>query len=73
MYMRSGNIAGATFMRCKDCGNTISVNKICEKPIQAVTDMLKHMAAHKASPVFVAVERDIRHGGNGHPPSGRPC
>jgi len=63
MYMRSGNIAGATYMRCKDCGNTISVNKICEKPIQAVTDMFKHMAAHKASLVFAPVERDIRSSG----------
>jgi len=36
-------------MRCKDCGHAISVNKICERPIQAATDMLKHMAAHNAS------------------------
>jgi hypothetical protein len=30
----------------------ISVNKICERPIQSATDMLKHMAAHNASRVF---------------------
>jgi len=35
------------------------MNKICEKPIQAATDMLKHMAAHNASRAFAAVERII--------------
>jgi hypothetical protein len=39
-------------MTCKDCGHAISVNKICERPIQAATDMLKHMAAHNASRAF---------------------
>jgi hypothetical protein len=47
-------------MRCKDCGHKISVNKVCEKPIQAATDMLKHMAAHNASRAFATVERDMR-------------
>jgi hypothetical protein len=42
-------------MRCKDCGHKISVNKVCEKPIQAATDMLKHMAAHNASRAFATV------------------
>ena len=46
-------------MTCKDCGHEISMNKICEKPIQAATDMLKHMAAHNASRAFAAVERVI--------------
>jgi hypothetical protein len=49
MYIRIRNIAGGTHMRCKDCGHEISMNKMCERPIQAATDMLKHMAAHKAS------------------------
>jgi hypothetical protein len=47
-------------MTCKDCGHEISVNKICEKPIQAATEMLKHMAAHNASRAFDTVERDMR-------------
>jgi hypothetical protein len=47
-------------MTCKDCRHEISVNKICEKPIQAATDMLKHMAAHNASRAFATVERDMQ-------------
>ncbi len=47
-------------MRCKDCGHEISVNKICEKPIQAATDMLEPMAAHNASRAFATVEHDMR-------------
>jgi hypothetical protein len=52
MYIRIRNIAGGTQMRCKDCGHEISMNKICERPIQAATDMLKHMAVHNASRAF---------------------
>jgi hypothetical protein len=55
----TNRMAGGTFMTCKDCGHAISMNKICEKPIQAATDMLKHMAAHNASRAF-AVGRVIR-------------
>jgi hypothetical protein len=44
-------------MTCKDCGHAISMNKICEEPIQSATDMLKHMAAHNASRAFAPVER----------------
>jgi hypothetical protein len=47
-------------MRCKHCGHAISMNKICERPIQAATDMLKHMAAHNTSRAFATVERDMR-------------
>lgn len=43
-------------MSCKDCGHAISMNKICDKPIQAATDMLKHMAAHKRSRAFAVPE-----------------
>jgi hypothetical protein len=39
-------------MTCRDCGHAISVNKICERSIQAATEMLKHMAAHNASRDF---------------------
>jgi hypothetical protein len=52
MYIRARNIAGGTSMICKDCGHSVSVNKICQTPIQAATDMLKHMAAHNASRAF---------------------
>ena len=52
MYIRIRGIAGGTHMRCKDCGHEISMNKICERPIQVATDMLKHMAAHNASRAF---------------------
>jgi hypothetical protein len=60
MYIRIRSIAGGTHMRCKDCGHEISMNKMCERPIQAATDMLKHMAAHNASRAFAAVESVIR-------------
>jgi hypothetical protein len=60
MYIRIRNIAGGTHMRCKDCGHEISMNKMCERPIQAATDMLKHMAAHNASRAFAAVEGVVR-------------
>jgi hypothetical protein len=52
MYIRIRSMAGGFHMRCKDCGHEISMNKICERPIQAATDMLKHMAAHNASRAF---------------------
>ena len=60
MYKTTRNIAGGTHMRCKDCGHEMSMNKICERPIQAATDMLKHMAAHNASRAFATVEPDMR-------------
>ena len=41
-------------MTCKDCGQAISMNKMCEKPIQTATDILKHMAARNASRAFAA-------------------
>jgi hypothetical protein len=56
MYIRIRNIAGGTHMTCKDCGHEMSMNKICERPIQAATDMLKHMAAHNASRAFAVAE-----------------
>jgi hypothetical protein len=57
MYTTTRKITGSTLMACKDCGLGISMNKICEKPIQAATDMLKHMAAHNASRAFVVAGR----------------
>ena len=47
-------------MKCEVCGHEISMNKICERPIQAATDMLKHMAAHNASRAFATVEPVMR-------------
>ena len=55
MYNTTRRIAGGTFMVCSDCGDAISMNKICENPLQSATDMLKHMAAHSASRAFVLV------------------
>ena len=52
MYNTTRRIAGGTFMVCSDCGDAISMNKICENPLQSATDMLKHMAAHNASRAF---------------------
>jgi len=60
MYITTRRIAGGTFMVCSDCGDAISMNKICENPIQSATDMLKHIAAHDAPHAFTAVERVIR-------------
>ena len=30
------------------CGPAISMNKICDQPIQSATEILKHMATHNA-------------------------
>ena len=49
MYTTTRNIAGGTLMKCTDCGHAISMNQICEKPLQSATDILKHMAAHYGS------------------------
>jgi hypothetical protein len=57
MYITTRRIAGGTFMVCNDCGDTMSMNRICKNPIQSATDMLKHMAVHNASHAFApAVE-----------------
>jgi hypothetical protein len=42
-------------MVCSDCGDAISMNKICKTPLQSATDMLKHMAVHNASRAFAPV------------------
>jgi hypothetical protein len=55
MYTTTRNIAGGTFMTCNDCGDAISMNKICKTPLQSATDMLKHMAVHNASRAFAVV------------------
>ena len=60
MYKTTRTIAGDTSMTCKDCGHQISMNEMCERPIQAATDMLKHMAAHNASRAFAVVESVVR-------------
>ena len=56
MYTTTRNLAGGTFMTCNDCGDAISMNKICKTPLQSATDMLKHMAVHNASRAFAVVE-----------------
>jgi hypothetical protein len=60
MYTTTRSIAGGTLMTCNDCGHAISMNKICEKPLQSATDILKHMAAHNSSRAFATVGRFIR-------------
>jgi|CZKD01.1.fsa_nt_gi hypothetical protein len=55
MYITTRSIEGDTLMACGDCGHATSMNKICKTPIQSATDMLKHMAAHRASRAFVPV------------------
>jgi hypothetical protein len=55
MYTTTRRIVGGTFMVCSDCGDAISMNKVCEYPIQSATDMLKHMAVHNASRAFMPV------------------
>ena len=61
-------------MTCNDCGDAISMNKLCNKPIQSAADMLQHIAAHNASravaaggptnPRLEAVRVLSGHGGN---------
>jgi hypothetical protein len=58
MYTTTRNIAGRTFMTCKDCGHAVSMNEICEKPIQSASDILKHMAVHNVSR-GITVERHV--------------
>lgn len=60
MYTTTRDISGATLMTCRDCGHAISMNKICERPIQGATEMLKHMAAHNASRAFASAKVDVR-------------
>jgi hypothetical protein len=43
-------------MTCKDCGHAVSMNKMCETPLQSATNILKHMATHTASRAFASVE-----------------
>ena len=57
MYKTTRDITGSTLLVCRDCGHAISINKLCEKPIRAATEMLRHMASHNASRAFVAVGR----------------
>jgi hypothetical protein len=55
MYITTRNTAGGTITTCNDCGYAISMNKICETPLQSATNMLKHMASHNASRAFLPV------------------
>jgi hypothetical protein len=49
--IRNG-VDGVTLMTCSDCGHAVSLNTLCETPLQSATDMLKHMAAHNAARAF---------------------
>jgi hypothetical protein len=49
MFITTRSIAGDTLTACCDCAHAISMNKICQAPLQSATDLLKHMAAHKRS------------------------
>jgi hypothetical protein len=55
MYTTTRRIVGGTFMVCSDCGDAMSMNTICNTPLQSATDMLKHMAVHNASRAFTPV------------------
>jgi hypothetical protein len=57
MYIRTRTIADGISMICKNCGHAIGVNKICDKPIQTATDMLKHMAVHNVSRAVAVAAR----------------
>jgi hypothetical protein len=59
MYTTTRRIAGGTFMVCSDCGDAMSMNKICKTPLQSATDMLKHMAVHNASRAFAPVVEHV--------------
>jgi hypothetical protein len=43
-------------MTCKDCGLAVGMNKMCERPLQSATDILKHMATHNSSHAFASVK-----------------
>jgi hypothetical protein len=60
MYTTTRSIAGSTLTTCSDCGHAISMNKICETPLQSAANMLKHMAGHYVPRVFTAVKQVIR-------------
>jgi hypothetical protein len=61
MYKTTRNKAdGLTLMICNDCGHAVRLNKLCEKPLQSATDMLKHMAAHNASRAFAPARSAIQ-------------
>jgi hypothetical protein len=59
MYKTTRKVLGNTVMTCIDCGHAISMNDICQNPLQSATDMLKHMAAHKRSRAFALPEVSV--------------
>jgi hypothetical protein len=60
MYTTTRSIASGTLTTCNDCGYAISMNEICEKPLQSATDMRKHIAAHHTSRAFASVVPELR-------------
>jgi hypothetical protein len=59
MYPTTRSIAGGALMTCSDCGQAISMNKICKISLQSATDMLKHMSAHNSSRAIATASRVI--------------
>jgi hypothetical protein len=55
MYTTTRNVAGDTFMTCKECGYAVGMNKMCETPLHSATNILKHMATHKVFHAFASV------------------
>jgi|HubBroStandDraft_4_1064222.scaffolds.fasta_scaffold07070_8 hypothetical protein len=43
-------------MTCKDCGRAVSMNKMCETPLQSAADFLKHLATHTVSHAFASIK-----------------
>jgi hypothetical protein len=47
MYTTTSNATGI-ITTCSDCDYQISLNEICQRPLQAATEMLKHLTVHNA-------------------------
>ena len=52
MFNTTRKATGNTMITCNDCSHSISMNDLGVKPIQAATDMLRHMAFHNAGRAF---------------------
>jgi hypothetical protein len=61
MYITTRSIAGGALMAGSDCGQATGMAKLCKTPLQSATDMLKHMAVHKA-PTATARSLDSKWG-----------
>jgi hypothetical protein len=59
-------------MVCSDCGDAISVDKMCKTPLQSATNMLKHMAVHNASRAFASLAEHVAPPEADNAPSAEP-